>query len=69
VLDVVRAVEGPASAFRCSEVRQRGPAAVGPAQYGKPCGIARAMWAAEEAWREVLAASPMTPHPSRSDGP
>jgi Rrf2 family protein len=57
VLDIVRAVEGPAPAFRCSEIRQRGPAAVGPEHYRKPCGIARVMWAAEVAWREVLAAT------------
>src|SRR5262245_49645782 len=57
VPDAVRAVEGSAPAFRCSEIRQRGPAAVGPEHYPKPCGVARVMWAAEEAWRSVLAAT------------
>jgi Rrf2 family protein len=57
VLDVVRAVEGSAPAFRCTEIRQQGPAAVGRAHYRQPCGIARVMWDAEAAWREVLAAT------------
>ncbi len=55
VLDVVRAVEGSAPAFRCTEIRQQGPAAVGPEHYRAPCGIARVMWDAEAAWRDVLA--------------
>lgn len=55
VLDVVRAVEGDEPAFRCTEIRQRGPAGGPPEWYPKPCGIARAMWDAESAWRAVLA--------------
>jgi Rrf2 family protein len=55
VLDVVLAVDGDATAFRCSEIRQRGPAAGGPERYRRPCGIARAMWRAEDAWRAELA--------------
>lgn len=54
VLDVVDAIEGDEPAFRCTEIRQRGPAAVEAACYRRPCGIARTMWAAEDAWREVL---------------
>jgi Rrf2 family protein len=54
LLEIVEAVEGAAPAFRCTEIRQRGPAAVGPRGYVKPCGIARAMWRAEEAWRGSL---------------
>jgi Rrf2 family protein len=55
VLDVVLAVDGDDTAFRCSEIRQRGPAAGGAELYRKPCGIARAMWRAEDAWRAELA--------------
>ena len=55
LLDVVLAVEGDDPAFRCSEIRQRGPA-VGPASaYRRPCGIAQAMWRAEDAGRQELA--------------
>lgn len=57
VLDVVLAVDGEETAFRCSEIRQRGPAAGGPELYRRPCGIARAMWRAEDAWRAELAAT------------
>lgn len=53
-LDVVEAIEGDEAAFRCSEIRQRGPAAVEPECYRRPCGIARVMWEAEDAWRAVL---------------
>jgi Rrf2 family protein len=54
LLDVVLAVDGHESAFRCSEIRRRGPSAVEPERYVRPCGIARAMWDAESAWRDVL---------------
>ena len=54
VLDLVLAVDGDETAFRCTEIRQRGPAAQEPAAYTKTCGIARLMWSAEEAWRAVL---------------
>jgi len=58
LLDVVQAVDGPGTAFRCSEIRQRGPGAVDePDDYRLPCGIARAMWRAEAAWRSELAAA------------
>ena len=59
LLDVVLAVDGDESAYRCSEIRQRGPAAADPSApvYARPCGIARAMWRAEEAWRDALAAT------------
>jgi len=55
MLEVVVAIDGSAPASRCTEIRQRGPAAVGPEGYPLPCGIARAMWAAEDAWRTELA--------------
>lgn len=54
LLDVVLAVEGDELAFRCTEIRQQGPSAVGPENYVRPCGIARAMWNAEAAWRAEL---------------
>lgn len=57
VLDVVRAIEGSVPAFRCHEIRQQGPAAVERRHDTAPCGIARVMWDAEAAWRDVLAAT------------
>lgn len=58
LLEVVLAVDGEEAAFRCSEIRQRGPAATAePGAYRRPCGIARAMWRAEDAWRAELAAT------------
>lgn len=55
LLDIVLAVEGDDPAFRCSEIRQRGPATSDdPTAYRKACHIARAMWAAEDAWRAEL---------------
>jgi Rrf2 family protein len=56
LLEVVLAVDGEETAFQCSEIRQRGPAATpGSPGYRRPCGIARAMWRAEDAWRAELA--------------
>jgi Rrf2 family protein len=57
VLDVVLAIDGRDRAFRCTEVRQQGPSAVAPSRYIKPCGIAAAMWRAEEAFRHELGAT------------
>jgi Rrf2 family protein len=57
VLDIVLAVDGDEAAFRCREIRQRGPAAnAGSPAHRRPCGIARVMWRAEDAWRAELAA-------------
>jgi Rrf2 family protein len=56
VLDVVLAVEGDDPAFRCTEIRQNGPFPASAQQCRKPCGIARAMYAAEDAWRASLRA-------------
>lgn len=53
--DLVRAVEGDARAFRCTELRQRGPSGVEARCYRGACGIARAMWKAEGAWHAALA--------------
>jgi Rrf2 family protein len=56
VLDIVEAVEGRERAFRCEEIRRRGPAAVADSQYSPICGIARVMHQAEAAWRRELRA-------------
>ncbi|MGZ4671710.1 MAG: RrF2 family transcriptional regulator [Ilumatobacteraceae bacterium] len=56
LLDVVLALEGEEHAFRCTEIRQQGPSAVDARRYVRPCGIARAMWRAEDAWRKELRA-------------
>jgi Rrf2 family protein len=55
LLQIVRAVEGPEPAFRCSEIRRRGPAAAPAKHYSARCAIAQAMDRAEEAWRDELA--------------
>jgi Rrf2 family protein len=55
LLDIVLAVEGREPAFRCAEIRQRGPGKLEPAAYIKPCGINSAMLRAERAYRAVLA--------------
>ncbi len=56
LLDIVLAVDGPEPAFRCSEIRQRGPAALPAKFYRTPCGINAAMLRAERAWRAELKA-------------
>jgi Rrf2 family protein len=57
VLDVVEAIDGDESAFRCSEIRRRGPMAMPAREYTKACGIHRAFMRADEAWRAELAAA------------
>ena len=55
MLDVVEAIDGKAPAFRCSEIRRRGPAASSdPCLYKQQCFIKRRMIEAEAAWRERL---------------
>ncbi len=54
VLDVVEAIDGPLPAFRCGEVRQRGPMATPAEKCTEPCPIARVMDTADRAWRESL---------------
>ncbi len=56
VLDVVLAVDGPEPAFRCTEIRQSGPAACPPSAYRLPCTITTVMARAEQAWRAELRA-------------
>ena len=55
VLDVVQAIEGSDSSFRCTEIRQNGPLPASPQACRRPCGVARVMYAAEDAWRASLA--------------
>jgi Rrf2 family protein len=55
VLEIVQAVEGNDRAFRCTEIRRRGPAAVAESAYSPVCGIAKVMHQAENAWRRELA--------------
>jgi Rrf2 family protein len=57
LLDVVLAVEGDKAAFRCSEIRRRGPAAVAAREYRSPCHIHVVMDRAEAAYRAELAAT------------
>ena len=54
VLDVVQAIEGCESAFRCTEIRQNGPLPTPPEACRKPCGVARVFHAAEGAYRAAL---------------
>ncbi|MEV6169249.1 Rrf2 family transcriptional regulator [Streptomyces sp. NPDC051954] len=56
VLDVVEAVDGTERAFTCTEIRRRGPFATPAEACTVPCPIARAMTAADAAWREALRA-------------
>ena len=55
VLDVVEAIDGGESAFRCSEIRRRGPLAMPAREYTKVCGIHHAFTRADEVWRAELA--------------
>ena len=55
LLQVVEAVEGNEPAFRCSEIRRRGPAAAPAKHYSARCAIAQAMDRADQAWRDELA--------------
>src|SRR6201991_3676861 len=53
LLDIVLAVEGPQPAFRCTEIRQRGPNPLGDVPT-KLCEINAAMLKAERAYRAEL---------------
>lgn len=55
LVDVVEAIDGPSSAFRCTEIRRRGPAAGPASDYAVPCAIHAAMIRADAAWRAELA--------------
>lgn len=60
LLDVVQAIDGPEPAFRCTEIRQRGPVALPPTAYPLPCRIHAAMARAEGAWRTQLASETLS---------
>jgi len=54
VLEIVEAIEGPELGFRCTDIRQRGPAAVDADLYRVRCGIHTAMLRADLAWKQAL---------------
>ena len=54
LLDIVLAVEGPEPAFRCAEIRQRGPNPVARHFFKMPCAVNAAMLKAERAYRAEL---------------
>jgi Rrf2 family protein len=54
LLDIVLAVEGAEPAFRCAEIRQRGPNPLSERYFKAPCGIKVAMLRAERAYRAEL---------------
>jgi len=54
LLDIVLAVEGAEPAFRCTEIRQRGPDPL-PGKPKRSCEINAAMQRAEQAYRRELA--------------
>jgi Rrf2 family protein len=56
LLEVVQTIEGRQPDFRCTEIRQRGPACLRPHAYHSPCAINATMLKAEAAWRAVLSA-------------
>jgi len=55
LLDVAEAIEGRETAFRCQNIRMRGPVGVTQQACTRPCGIAASFWEAERAWRDALA--------------
>ena len=57
VLDVVEALDGREPAFRCTEIRRRGPAHVAAHEYRVPCSIHAVMDRADAAWRAELEAT------------
>ena len=54
LLDIVLAIEGPQPAFRCQEIRQRGPNPLPHRYFTQPCQISAAMLRAERAYRDEL---------------
>ena len=56
VLSIVEAIDGNEPAFRCHEIRRRGPAAQPAAAYLLPCGIHQVMTSADAVWRASLRA-------------
>jgi len=56
LLEVVEAIDGCESAFRCTEIRRLGPLALPSERYRLPCALHVAMAQADKAWRDVLRA-------------
>jgi Rrf2 family protein len=56
VLDIVEALDGDESSFRCTEIRRRGPSRVASREYRLPCSIHVLMDRADAAWRDELRA-------------
>jgi Rrf2 family protein len=56
-LDVIEAIDGSEPAFRCFEIRRRGPAAMPASEYRVPCSIHALMNRADVAWRAELAST------------
>ncbi len=54
--DITAAVDGKGPAFRCTEIRQNGPCGLKPKDCKQACQIAAAFAAAEQAFRDSLAA-------------
>ena len=54
LLDIVIAIEGPTPAFRCAEIRQRGPSPIAQKFFSAPCAVNAAMLRAEQAYRAEL---------------
>ena len=55
VLEVVEAIDGVEPAFRCTEIRRKGPARLPAREYRVPCSIHVVMDRADAAWRAQLA--------------
>jgi Rrf2 family protein len=53
-LDIVEAVEGNSRTFVCNNIRENNPCLPKKHRLGGTCAVARAMWEADEAWREKL---------------
>lgn len=54
LLDIVNAIEGPEPAFRCKDIRRRGPAPASAAMLKRPCSVNVAMLRAEKAYKQEL---------------
>jgi Rrf2 family protein len=53
-LEIVEAVEGRKSTFKCTEIRKNNPCLAARQRGSGTCAIARVMYGADEAWRNHL---------------
>jgi Rrf2 family protein len=58
--DIKQAVDGSEPAFRCTEIRQKGPCAIPRADCRTPCAIAATFASAEAAYRQILRDTKLT---------